>query len=117
MVDLADFTPDHLDGTHVTLEPLSEAHREGLHAAADDVRIGEHTIGVARGAGFDEWLAAAFTLRDAGHEVPFGVRLRRDGRLVGSTRYVEPVPRHKRVEIGATCLGSTGRRNTTLNRS
>ena len=102
MVDLADLTPDHLDDTHVTLEPLSEAHREGLRAAADDARIWEHTIGVARGAGFDEWLAAAFTLRDAGHEVPFAVRLRRGGRLVGSTRYVEPVPRHKRVEIGAT---------------
>ena len=102
MVDLEGLAPDRLDGAHVMLEPLSEAHREGLRTAADDARIWEHTTGVARGTGFDEWLAGAFGLRDAGHEVPFAVRLRRDGRLVGSTRYVDPVPRHKRVEIGAT---------------
>jgi RimJ/RimL family protein N-acetyltransferase len=102
MIGLENLTPNRLDGMHVTLEPLSEAHREGLRAAADDARIWEHTTGIARGTGFDEWLAGAFTLRDAGHEVPFAVRLCRDGRLVGSTRYVDPVPRHKRVEIGAT---------------
>jgi RimJ/RimL family protein N-acetyltransferase len=91
-----------LTGRYVRLEPLEERHKEPLSAAADDERIWEHTVSVARGPGFDEWFSNALMLRDRGQEIPFGVRLGASGRLVGSTRFLNPVPRHKRVEIGAT---------------
>jgi RimJ/RimL family protein N-acetyltransferase len=91
-----------LIGRHVRLEPFDERHRESLSAAAADERIWQHTVSVARGPGFDEWFSTATTARDRGHEIPFVVRLAADGRVVGSTRFLNPVPRHKRVEIGAT---------------
>jgi RimJ/RimL family protein N-acetyltransferase len=91
-----------LIGRHVRLEPLEDRHRELLRTAADDERIWEHTVSVARGPGFGEWFSNARTLRDHGHEIPFVVRLVSSGRVVGSTRFLHPVPMHKRVEIGAT---------------
>ena len=91
-----------LIGRHVRLEPLEERHREPLRAAADDPRIWEHTVSEARGPGFDDWFSGAMTARDRGHEIPFAVRLVASARVVGSTRFLDPVPRHKRVEIGAT---------------
>ena len=91
-----------LVGRHVRLEPLDERHHEPLRAAADDERIWQHTVSVARGPGFDEWFAAAVAARDGGREIPFVVRLMAGDRVVGSTRFLDPVPRHKRVEIGST---------------
>jgi hypothetical protein len=38
-----------LTGRFVRLEPLEERHREPLRAAADDERIWEHTVSVAKG--------------------------------------------------------------------
>src|SRR5688572_16958379 len=90
-----------LSGRWVRLEPLREEHREGLRVAADDERIWAHTTAVARGPGFDRWFDDALDGRSAGERYPFAVR-RVDGTLIGSTSYLDPVPRHRRVEIGAT---------------
>jgi RimJ/RimL family protein N-acetyltransferase len=86
----------------VRLEPLEEQHREGLRLAADDERIWEHLALLGRGAGFDQWFAAAFAQREAGRRLPFVVRFLKTGELIGSTSYLDPVPEHKRVEIGWT---------------
>jgi RimJ/RimL family protein N-acetyltransferase len=91
-----------LTGRWVQLEPLAELHREDLRAAADDERIWRHTLTIARGAGFDSWFDDAFTQRDAGRQVPFAVRGLTDGKLIGSTSYLDLNVRHKRVEIGST---------------
>jgi hypothetical protein len=48
-----------LNSQFVRLEPLAEAHRAGLRAAADVPRIWEWTLTDARGPGFDEWFEAA----------------------------------------------------------
>ena len=91
-----------LVGSAVQLELIDERHREELRVAADHDRIWEHTVAVVRGAAFDPYFAAALTARDGDREVPFVVRLRKTGRVVGSTRFLDPVERHRRVEIGAT---------------
>jgi RimJ/RimL family protein N-acetyltransferase len=91
-----------LTGEWVRLEPLAEPHRDGLRAAADDERIWEHTLVAARGPGFDAWFEEALAQRGAGRQVPFAVRLRGGGRLVGGTSYLDPSERHRRVEIGST---------------
>jgi RimJ/RimL family protein N-acetyltransferase len=91
-----------LTGRFVQLEPLGEEHREPLRLAADDERIWEHMTLLGRGPGFDEWFASALTGLEEGKRVPFAVKRLTDGQLVGSTSYLDPVPDHKRVEIGAT---------------
>jgi RimJ/RimL family protein N-acetyltransferase len=91
-----------LTGTWVRLEPLSQDHREGLRAAADDERIWQHTLVAARGLDYNAWFDSTLAQRDAGNQVPFAVRRLRDDRLLGSTSYLDPSLKHRRVEIGAT---------------
>jgi steroid delta-isomerase-like uncharacterized protein len=91
-----------LTGRWVQLEPLAEIHREGLRRAADDERIWTHMTVVARGPGFEAWFEDALAEQQAGKRVPFVVRRRGDDRLVGSTSFLSPNVRHRRVEIGST---------------
>jgi len=96
------FESNTLTGHSVQLELLTEEHREPLRIAAADERIWKHTIEVARGPDFDVWFDQAMSERDAGRRIPFAVRQISDGRLIGSTSYLDVVERHKRVEIGST---------------
>jgi RimJ/RimL family protein N-acetyltransferase len=96
------FAVPTLTGRSVRLEPLTAAHRDGLRAAADDERIWQHTLVVARGPGFDAWFDDALAQQRAGRQVPLAVRALAGGRLVGSTSYLDPSERHRRVEIGST---------------
>ena len=91
-----------LEGRFVRLEPLAEAHCDGLRAAGDDDRVWEYLTVLGRGEQFDRWFDEAFTQRDVGKRVPFAVRLLATDELVGSTGYFDPQPAHKRVEIGWT---------------
>ncbi len=91
-----------LSGRWVRLETLAEEHREGLRAAADNDRIWEHLALLGRGEGFDPFFNTAIAQREAKRRVPFAVRFLATGELVGSTSYLDPVPEHKRVEIGWT---------------
>lgn len=96
------FPVSTLTGRFVQLEPLAELHREGLRVAADDERIWQHTLVLARGPGFDAWFDDALAQQQAGRQTPLAVRQLADGRLVGSTSYLDPNERHRRVEIGST---------------
>jgi RimJ/RimL family protein N-acetyltransferase len=91
-----------LTGRWVQLEPLGEQHRAALRAAADDERIWVHTLVVARGPEFDGWFDDALEKQSRGRQLPFAVRRRADQAVVGSTSYLDPEPRHRRVEIGST---------------
>jgi RimJ/RimL family protein N-acetyltransferase len=91
-----------LTGRWVQLEPLGEQHREALRAAAADERIWTHTLMVALGAEFDRWFDDALAHRSMGRQLPFAVRRLADQAVVGSTSYLDPVPRHRRLEIGST---------------
>jgi RimJ/RimL family protein N-acetyltransferase len=97
-----EITAPALTGRWVRLEPLAADHRNGLRAAADDDRIWEHMIGVARGPEFDTWFENSLAEAAAGKRVPFAVRVLTSGELVGHTAYLDPVPMHRRVEIGST---------------
>jgi RimJ/RimL family protein N-acetyltransferase len=44
-----------------------------------------------------------------GRRIAFAIRRRSDGRVVGTTSYLDPNPRHHRVEIGATFLSPEAR--------
>jgi RimJ/RimL family protein N-acetyltransferase len=87
-----------LVGRIVRLERIDERHREGLREAAeDDPRIHRYTNMYS--LGFDRWFDLALR---ADREVPFVVHV--DGRPVGSSRYLNVEPAHRRLEIGWTWL-------------
>ena len=96
------FPVSTLTGRWVRLEPLVEAHREPLRTAADDERIWHVTTIVARGSEFDRFFDEALSLQAAGSRIPFAVRRLADDALVGSTSYLDVMPKQKRVEIGWT---------------
>jgi RimJ/RimL family protein N-acetyltransferase len=96
------FVVPTLTGKCVQLEALTEAHREGLRVAADDDRIWQHTLAVLRGAEFDAWFEPTLKRQESGQLIPFAVRWLADGQLIGSTSYIDPNERHRRVEIGGT---------------
>lgn len=86
------------EGRLVRLEPIAERHREGLREAAErEPQI--HRFTNMYSLGFDRWFDVALA---AENEVPFVVVF--DGREVGSSRYLNIVPEHRRAEIGWTWL-------------
>ena len=90
-----------LVGRSVRLEPLTEAHREALRPVAQDERIWTTSLTHALGPSFDTWFDDALAERASGRRLPFAVRLA-EGRLVGSSSFLDVTPAHRRVEIGAT---------------
>lgn len=97
--------PLRLEGKHVLLRPLEPSDVEQLHTIAADERIWTHlpTNGFIR-ENLDRALEQAFQLRDAGEQYPFVIEDRRTGKLIGSTRYLEITPVHRKLEIGWTWL-------------
>jgi RimJ/RimL family protein N-acetyltransferase len=85
-------------GRIVRVEPIEERHREGLREAAErEPQI--HRFTNLYSFGFDRWFDAALASEG---EVPFVVHV--GGRPVGSTRYLNIEPFHRRTEIGWTWL-------------
>jgi RimJ/RimL family protein N-acetyltransferase len=85
-------------GRIVRVEPIEERHREGLREAAErEPQIHRYTN--LYSFGFDRWFDLALASET---EVPFVVHV--DGRPVGSTRYLNIEPLHRRAEIGWTWL-------------
>jgi len=87
-----------LQGRIVRVEPIEERHREGLREAAErEPQIHRYTL--MSKLGYDAWFEAALAYAN---EVPFVVHV--GDRAVGSTRYMNIEPPHRRVEIGWTWL-------------
>ena len=85
-------------GQIVRAELLEERHRDGLRQAAErEPQI--HRFTNMYTFGFDRWFDLALETQT---DVPFVVLV--GGRPVGSTRYLNVEPAHKRVEIGWTWL-------------
>ena len=95
--------PVVLEGNGVRLEPLTEAHREGLTAAAADGRLWE--LWYTSVPGPEEtakYIADALAGQQAGHMLPWAVRELGTGVIAGTTRYHDILPQVDRVEIGYT---------------
>jgi RimJ/RimL family protein N-acetyltransferase len=97
-----EITAPALTGRWVRLEPFAEEHREPLRAAADDDRVWQFMYLDGRGPAFDRPFDDALAARAEGKRLPYAVRLRATGELVGATSYIEPHAAHRRVEIGWT---------------
>ena len=87
-----------LQGCIVRVEPIAERHRDGLREAAErEPQI--HRFTNMYTLGFERWFDLAL---ESDAEIPFVVHV--DGRPVGSTRYLNVEPAHRRTEIGWTWL-------------
>lgn len=108
--------PVTLEGSRVRLEPLRADHLADLARVAFDPSIWRWTI--ARPideTGLAAWLDTALANASTGIERPFATIDLASGRAVGSTRFLNIVPEHKRLEIGWTWVGAAFQR-TGINR-
>ena len=114
MITLAPVT---LEGRGVRLEPLEPEHAPALEAAAADGRLWElWYTAVPEPGGMDRYVATALEGQAAGHMLPWVVRDRASGDVIGTTRYHDVVPAVDRVEIGYTFYAARWQRshvNTT----
>jgi RimJ/RimL family protein N-acetyltransferase len=109
--DSAWTSPVTLEGVRVRLEPLSPAHLDDLGGVAFEPAIWRWMP--SRPATLDDlrdWLEQACANAARGIEVPFATIDRASGRAIGSTRFLNIVPEHRRLEIGYTWLGAAYQR-------
>jgi RimJ/RimL family protein N-acetyltransferase len=104
--------PILLEGRHVRLEPLTQAHAAGLFAAATP-EIFRYLIIPPFGALADAegYVAAALAAQAKGAEVPFATVRRSDGVVVGTTRFLDIQRPHRALEIGWTWITPAAQRS------
>ena len=82
--------PVTLEGAHVVLDPLSLDHADGLSAAAAEGRSTYALTSVPEGpTGGRRYVETALAEQAIGWSLPFAARLADDGRVVGSTRFLD----------------------------
>jgi N-acetyltransferase len=93
-----------LEGKRIRLEPLHERHAPDLHALCNDPRIWEFTFQpnpLTSLVRTQRWVADAGEAPDT---VAFAIIDKPSGAAIGSTRYLEISPEHRKLEIGWTFL-------------
>lgn len=108
--------PGRLFGPRVILEPLGPQHRTPLHAAASqDESIWTYFPINFNGAGedFDPWFDYTMERYAKDEHHPFAVRRRTDEHIVGTTRFYDMVPDHRRLAIGSTWYAPADRGTLT----
>jgi len=104
-----------LSGSHATLEPLSEDHHDGLVEAARDGELWKlWYTSVPSPATMQNEIKRRLGLQQAGSMLPWTVRSRATGKIVGMTTYMNIDAVYRRVEIGSTWYARTAQR-TPLN--
>jgi N-acetyltransferase len=95
--------PITLTGEHASIEPLGRAHEEALQRAAADGelwRLWYTTVAPPEKMG--EYIATALDMRERLGAMPFVVREKPSGDIVGCTRYFNVDATNRRLEIGHT---------------
>lgn len=97
--------PVTLLGQAVRLEPLSWDHLDDLVLASSDRAIWAHMpTDCSTPDGMRAFIAEALQLQRMGSALPFATVEVTTGRAIGSTRFGNIVPEHKRLEIGWTWI-------------
>ncbi len=92
-----------LEDRFVRLEPFAETLREEVRAALDcDQAAWDIMVAAAYGPHFDGWWASALAAMGRGDRIPWAVRRKSDGALVGTTSLYEIKPDYRRCEVGST---------------
>jgi RimJ/RimL family protein N-acetyltransferase len=101
-----------LKGTHVTLMPMDITHLNPLKEAAADGALWKlwYTF-IPTTDGMDAWIKKALQEYDDGISVPFVIKRKSDGLIVGSTRYMNIEKDVRRLEIGTTWYAKSVQRS------
>jgi N-acetyltransferase len=103
--------PVVLEGRIVRLEPMSRRHLDDLATVAFDPAVWQWTIARPTDrAGLEAWMTTALANAASGSELPFVTVDRASGRAIGSSRYMNIVPEHRRLEIGWTWVAPAWQR-------
>ncbi|MBF4588527.1 MULTISPECIES: GNAT family N-acetyltransferase [unclassified Curtobacterium] len=101
-----------LTGDRVTLEPLGPEHADDLRAAVGDGDLWRTWYtAIPSPAQVDDEIERRLAEQTAGRMVPFAVRDRPTGRVVGSTTFMAIDTANRRVEIGHTFLARSAQRS------
>jgi RimJ/RimL family protein N-acetyltransferase len=111
MTDAVRIEPVTLEGRLVRLEPLAFEHVSGLAEVGLDEELWRWTLARPHSeADLRDWAASTIAARDAGTELPFATIDIATGRPIGSSRYLNIVLEHRRLEIGWTWVAPAWQR-------
>ena len=95
--------PITLAGEHASLEPLGREHEDALARAAADGELWRlWYTSIAPPEKMAEYIATALDMRERLGAMPFVVREKPSGDIVGCTRYFNVDETNRRLEIGYT---------------
>jgi N-acetyltransferase len=95
--------PVTFTGDHATIEPLAPEHEQALERAAADGELWRlWYTSVASPGKMGSYVAAALDMRERLDAMPFVIREKSSGEIVGCTRYFNVDPINRRLEIGHT---------------
>jgi N-acetyltransferase len=104
-----------LSGRHASLEPLSAVHHGDLLEAVRDGELWNlWYTSIPSPDGMHAEIERRLGLRQAGTMLPFAVRSRASGKIVGMTTYMNIDAKYRRVEVGSTWYAKSAQR-TPLN--
>ncbi|WP_394789180.1 GNAT family N-acetyltransferase [Rhodoferax sp.] len=96
---------------HVVLEPLRQEHAEDLLAAAKDGELWKlWYTSVGSPDAVLGYVDKALEMRDNQGAMPFVVRRKSDGKIIGTTRYFHVDAANRRLEIGHTWYSKSAQR-------
>ncbi len=109
---LFDPKPVLLTGRTVRLEPLQPSHAAGIFAASRDPEIWRWMLieQLKTEAEAEKWIEAAIAAAVAGSEVAWATVRQADGRVVGSTRFLDLRRPNRGLEIGWTWIDPQAQR-------
>ncbi len=100
-----------LEGEKVRLIPLEKSHKDGLLKAATDGKLWEMWFTtVPSEKNIDNYIEHALSEKQKGKEFPFVVLDKKNGDIIGCTRYYNIQPEHRRLEIGYTWYAKKNQR-------
>lgn len=103
--------PVTLSGVHVILEPLAFEHQHDLAEAVKDGELWKLWFtSVPSPEKTSETIQAALNLRENAGWMPFVVREKNTGKIIGSTRYCNVDELNQRLEIGYTWYSASYQR-------
>ncbi|MEO6818833.1 MAG: GNAT family protein [Ginsengibacter sp.] len=97
--------PTILTGQTVNLLPLQKEHFEELYVAASDKELWQLIpTDCSVKKTFEKTYAASLSEREKGNEYPFVIYHKPTKKIIGSTRFFEIFPEHRKLEIGWTWI-------------
>jgi N-acetyltransferase len=107
MVDMG-VKPVVLEGRHVRLEPMTEAHIPGLAGIGVGQTFWDFMLygNMDTEEDMSDWVRDILARAEKGTDLPFAVIHLESGRVAGATRYLNIMPRDRGLEIGGTWYGT-----------